>query len=105
MKIVKFKTQEFGLLEPGTIVNCFLLVKDGNRALLYHPPVIHHLSILGENMQGCGVFIIAKKRDNKDYWEDVNKNSWINQVTIGRKLKKFLATNFNVKKLRKSRGA
>jgi hypothetical protein len=98
VKKVLFRTKDFALLPAGSIIECYLLNDDGERALLYSPP------LLGDSpAAGCGVFLIAKKshknaNKEKACWEDVgsrdsacNNWGWINRVTIDPMFQKFLA--------------
>ena len=67
----KYKvTTPFGLRSKGTILDCFILNRDGQDALVYHPPNRRH----GE----CGCFEICRLNKDSQY-ESISDKHYINQ--------------------------
>ena len=75
-KEVKYKVLDaFGQIEEGTVISALLLVKDGNRGLLYHPYV------KGE----CPSFEIGQEMED-GIWVQADPELYVNVDSGYRKL-------------------
>lgn len=79
MKIAKYKCETFGCVPDGTIVFCFIIAEDGDKALVYHPANAYYLDEDGEISmdRGCGCVTLCKKtKDN--ILVSLSQDSYIN---------------------------
>lgn len=74
MKKIKYKIGReecVGLIEPGTIINCYLVYEDldGGSGLIYFPRNIKYISD-GEHItdEGCGCLSFAIKSNKGDFY-------------------------------------
>lgn len=58
-----------GFNKVGDKISCRVLVRDGDKALVYLP----------KNKEDCGCFVICKVVNN--CWEEISKDAWINKIT------------------------
>ncbi len=66
IEIVKFKTKMFGSLPEGTVINGYLLAKEGNKALLYFPK---------EKPGECGCLVFCKLDRRNGHYVDYGKEA------------------------------
>jgi hypothetical protein len=86
-KEVKYKTQDFGCINDGTIINSYLIAEDGDtgKCLLLHP---------SDYNSHCASFDIAKL-NKKGYYEAIGKEYVNADKSIS---KKILGGNFKFKR-------
>lgn len=75
MKKIKYKvTGPFGCLEEDTVIDAWLLIKDGNRGLIYHP----------RDKRGCGSFEIGIQNSER-VWISITPDQGDTYVNLNRK--------------------
>ncbi len=83
----------FGLIPKGTVIDCYVLNEDVDKALVYHPAKTIY-SYDGElvSEDGCGCFEICKLNQNEQ-WESIHEESYCNFGKMPKEFKKYLKEN------------
>lgn len=88
---VKYRvTGSFGQIPEGTVIDCYVLNRDGVKALIYHPPTAKYYN--GEKIvvdKGCGSFEFCEENSQGEY-VSIDDESYVNFGEMDVEFKKFL---------------
>jgi hypothetical protein len=72
MKKARYRIKSLcGLLNKGDIIDCYILADEGDKAIVYLPR---------RNRDECGCIVLCKYIKNRNVFEELNEESYVNIV-------------------------